>query len=42
MLDGILLKTRIDQKSILVNKDVLEFMQQMNDKKDYFDDDIPF
>ena len=42
MLDGILLKTRIDQKSILVNKDVLEFMQQMNDEKDYFDDDIPF
>ena len=42
MLDGILLKTRIDQTSILANKDVLEFMQQMNDEKDYFDDDIPF
>ena len=43
-LDGTLLKTRIDKKSIIVNENVLEFMQQqIKNKQDYFDyDDIPF
>ena len=44
-LDGTLLKTRIDKKSIIVNENVLEFMQQqMKNKQAYFDDlddDIP-
>lgn len=44
-LDGTLLKTRIDKKSIIVNENVLEFMQQQmkNKQADFdLDDDFPF
>ena len=48
-LEGTLLKTRIDKKSIIVNENVLEFMQQQMKNKqsdfdldDDLDDDFPF